>query len=634
MFLTYNYVHNYKLNWYSYLEFILNLPFNLVIYIYEKQAHHSYKPKRKKRRKGSPKRRRIICQSVAVYASTLRAHRITPFDTDSCTIGIDNRASGCFSHISTDFVGPLRDSNRIVKGFGGTRTSSVKIGTLKWSWLDDEGKCWTHYIPNSFYCASGGVRLLSPQHFAQQTGDLLGTGTTTNGKQVTLHWNEKNAQLTVPLSTMDNVATFHMAPGFDRYHTYCHQAKTNEQPDAILDKESIHKLDLPSNGTNIRPWVHTHQSLGGTRQIKPNTITPNPTTKLEQEYMQLHCSMGHIHPERMQLMIRQGTLSQKYKNCRLPFCASCAYGKATRKPWRSHSTTNSDETQRPQRPGQCVSVDQLISPTPGFIAQMSGKLTTQRYTCATIFVDQYSGFSYTWIQRSTSVEHTIQGKHAFERMAGHHGITIQHYHADNGVFRAREWVADCYKHKQSMSYAAVGAHHQNGVAERRIRVLQDMTRTLLLHAQERWPAAISPYLWPYALRIANDEWNNAPNPRDAEKLTPLQRFSGTNIQRNISHSAPFGCPAYVLTSELQARLPFHKWKSRANVGIYLGKSPIHARNIALVMDRNSGRVSPQFHVKLDKAFDTVRHQPLSCDWMTKAGFVRSILKAPSNRNVR
>ena len=151
-----------------------------------------------------------------------------------------------------------------------------------------------------------------------------------------------------------------------------------------------------------------------------------------------------------------------------------------------------------------------------------------------------------------------------------------------------------------------------------------MTRTQLLHAQERWPQAITPFLWPYALRIANDEWNNAPNPRDKARLTPLQRFSGTKVQRNINHSAPFGCPTYVLTSELQARLPFHKWKSRANVGIYLGKSPLHARNVALVMDRNSGRVSPQYHVKFDVAFDTVQENKLECTWMLKAGFIRSL----------
>ena len=602
---------------------MINLPFTLLFYILETRLYKPYNPKRKKRKLGRPKRRRLICHAVAVYASTIKAHRITRFDTDSATVGIDNRASGCFSHVSTDFVGPLRDSNRIVKGFGGTRTSSVKIGTLKWTWLDDQGKSWTHYIPNSFYSPTGGVRLLSPQHFAQQTKDMKGTGSETNGYHITLHWDNRSAKLTVPLSPMDNVATFHLAPGFHEYQTFCHQATVQPQSPAILDNELIHELDLPRNGTSIRPWSKQHYQLHGTAHAKYNIIPTEPTSKLEQEYLTIHNSLGHIHPDRMQLMVQQGTLPAKFKKCRLPFCASCAFGKATRKPWRSHSASNKDESLRPQRPGECISVDQLISPTPGLIAQMSGKLTTQRYTCATIYVDQYSGYSYVWIQRTTSVEDTLKGKHAFERFANHNGISIRHYHADNGIFRAKDWVQDCHTQQQTLSYAAVGAHHQNGVAERRIRVLQDMTRTQLLHAQSKWPSAINAFLWPYALRIANDEWNFAPNPRDAAKLSPIQRFTNTKVQRNVQHAAPFGCPAYVLTSELQARLPFHKWKSRANVGIYLGKSPLHARNVALIMDRNSGRVSPQYHVKFDKEFDTVK-EPLPCSWMNKAGFVRAI----------
>ena len=215
------------------------MPFNLLIYIYERNIQNSFKPKRKSRRRGSPKRCRILCQSVAVYASTIKAHRIIPFDIDSSAIGIDNRASDCFSHVSTDFVGPLRDSNRIVKGFGGSKTSSVKIGMLKWTWLDNQGKSWTHYIPNSYYYQSGGVCLLSLQHFAQQTGDALGTGTTTNGKQVTLHWHQNKVTLTIPLSPMDNVATFHLAPGFERYNIFCQQAKLDQQPQAVLDKEVL-----------------------------------------------------------------------------------------------------------------------------------------------------------------------------------------------------------------------------------------------------------------------------------------------------------------------------------------------------------------------------------------------------------
>ncbi len=583
-----------------------------------------HKRRTQRRHTGSPPRRRLICNAVAVYASTIKAQRIIPFDTDSQMIGIDNRASGCFSHVSTDFVGPLRDTNKIVKGFGGITTSSVKIGTLKWSWLDDEGKEWTHYIPNSYYSPAGGVRLLSPQHFAQQTKDLTGTGTKTNGTHIILHWNKHQATLTVPLSPIDNVATFHMAPGFRQYALYC-QTATMEQHELVNREEQLHALDLPPvPSVTLREWqqripnLHTQNPT----MIKQHHDPPDSRLALEDQYYQMHCSLGHIHHDRMQLMVRNGTLPRRFLRCRLPMCASCLYGKATRKPWRSRSTNNNDESDRPTAPGQCISVDQLISPTPGFIAQMSGKLTTQRYTCATVFVDQYSSFSYVWVQRTTSVDDTLKGKHAFERYAAQHGITIKRYHADNGIFRARAWVDDCQKQRQSLSYAAVGAHHQNGVAERRIRVLQEMTRTQLIHAQERWPDAIAAFLWPYALRISNDEWNNAPSPRDRNHLSPLQRFTNTTIQRNVHHSVPFGCPTYVLETELQARLPFHKWKNRANVGIYLGKSPLHARNVALVMDRTSGRVSPQYHVKHDVNFDTVRQHPLPCQWMTQAGFVK------------
>ena len=237
------------------------------------------------------------------------------------------------------------------------------------------------------YLPAGGVRLLSPQHFAQQSGDLTGTETVTNGHQVTLHWQKHSASLTSPLSPMDNVSTFHLALGFINFETYCQQAKIDNQTSTVLDNEMIHELDLPTNGNHIRPWGRNHYPLDGAMSIRPNMLQSQQTTKVEQEYLQLHNSLGHIHPDRMQLMVQQGTLPARFKNCRMPFCVSCAFGKSSRKPWHSHSTSNIDKSIRPQRPGECISVDQLISPTPGFTAQMSGKLTTQRYTCATIYVN-------------------------------------------------------------------------------------------------------------------------------------------------------------------------------------------------------------------------------------------------------
>ena len=81
----------------------------------------------------------------------------------------------------TDFIGELVDCNRTIKGFGGTRTTKTKMGTIKWSWLDDEGMVTTHRIPNSYYAPEGGVRLLSPQHLAQASKEMKSTGEDKNG---------------------------------------------------------------------------------------------------------------------------------------------------------------------------------------------------------------------------------------------------------------------------------------------------------------------------------------------------------------------------------------------------------------------------------------------------------------------
>ena len=116
-----------------------------------------------------------------------------------------------------------------------------------------------------------------------------------------------------------------------------------------------------------------------------------------------------------------------------------------------------------------VSVDQMVSPTAGFIAQMTGILTTKRYKYATVYVDQASRFGYTFIQKTATAEETIKGKIAFELYSLSLGIKIKAYHADNGIFRANAWVNHCNQNNQAITYAAVNAHHQNGIAESQIR---------------------------------------------------------------------------------------------------------------------------------------------------------------------
>ena len=57
--------------------------------------------------------------------------RIVRFDTDAKPIGVDNRCSACISPYIDDFIGPLEDTNKTIKGPVGTRTDNPKMGTLR-----------------------------------------------------------------------------------------------------------------------------------------------------------------------------------------------------------------------------------------------------------------------------------------------------------------------------------------------------------------------------------------------------------------------------------------------------------------------------------------------------------------------
>ena len=155
-------------------------------------------------------------------------------------------------------------------------------------------------------------------------------------------------------------------------------------------------------------------------------------------------------------------------------------------------------------PGQIVLVDQLESPTPGFIAQLKGTLTKQRYKYATVFVDQLSQLSYVQLQRTITSDETVQAKIAVERYIQERGVQIQHYHADNGRFADKGFINNCQLNNQRLTYCGVNLHFQNGIAEKRIWDLKEATRTSLLYALHKWSRMLSVHLWPYAMRTANE----------------------------------------------------------------------------------------------------------------------------------
>ena len=210
------------------------------------------------------------------------------------------------------------------------------------------------------------------------------------------------------------------------------------------------------------------------------------------------------------------------------------------------------------------------------------------------------------------------------------GVDILHYHADNGRFADNLFMEHVRKSGQTISFCAVGAHFQNGRAEKKIRDLRATARKMLLHAMSRWSDTITINLWPYALRTACDQMNMIP--KDIQGITRIEMFSGVPVTTRLKNFNTWGCPVYALHSKLQGNISgVPKWNPRARLGINLGFSPRHARTVSLVLNIDTGLVSPQFHVIHDNFFETLKpdlgnvHRKKS-NWQYLAGFKKMSTK--------
>jgi hypothetical protein len=98
------------------------------------------------------------------------------------------------------------------------------------------------------------------------------------------------------------------------------------------------------------------------------------------EFLQLHHKFNHISVNRLRRMAKCKALPRQLSGCEIPVCSPCMYAKATHRPWRSKTTKEQEEEVKPPtKPGEIVSVDQLRSPAPGLVTQMTGNLTTKIY---------------------------------------------------------------------------------------------------------------------------------------------------------------------------------------------------------------------------------------------------------------
>ncbi len=325
---------------------------------------------------------------------------------------------------------------------------------------------------------------LSPQ--------LNGTWCGTYANHIILYWEQQKYKQTVPLLPNTNVGVIYTAPGIREYANICNvlenklpmlampttigladHAEPSARSGSLPDSEGVeHESGLPSKpqtnaqqeALNNQPIPFQLEDVLGEGDSIPEVEHPE-FSLAQQELLHWHYRLNHLSFVRIQAMAKLYILPSRLAKCNVPLCSGCTYGKMTKRPWR----TKAPYASTPKvitKPGECVSVDQLDATIPGLIAQHKGIPTTKRYRCATVFVDHFSRLGYVYLQQSLSSEDTIKAKASFEAFATTYRVKVSHYHADNGRFVDNAFRQDLERNNQTISFCAVNAHWQNGVAEK------------------------------------------------------------------------------------------------------------------------------------------------------------------------
>ena len=328
--------------------------------------------------------------------------------------------------------------------------------------------------------------------------------------------------------------------------------------------------------------------------------------------LRFHFRLGHIAFAHVQWLGRQGILGSLGERMgaatlQAPKCAACLYGKQSRTSASSKHTKNDDPgalSRDKLEPGQLVYVDQYESRVEGRAFTTRGLSQSLKFKGGTLFCDAASHYVFVNHQVSLNAAETVESKLKFEREALQHGVSIDAFHTDNGVFKSQEFMKELTKSNQGISMCGVSAHHQNGTAENAIKIVVRNARTMMLHAALRWPGMAEQSLWPMALSHAAYLYNITP--KSETGMSPQEIFARTKGDHHqLQHAHPWGCPVYVLKPKLKDGQKIPKWEPRSKRGQYMGASPMHASTVGLVRNLQTGTITPQFHCVYDDFFETV-----------------------------
>lgn len=142
-------------------------------------------------------------------------------------------------------------------------------------------------------------------------------------------------------------------------------------------------------------------------------------------------------------------------------------------------------------------------------------------------------------------------------------LNIKSLQCDNGrEFDNARMHEFCKTNGISFRFSCPYTSSQNGKSERKIRTLNNMIRTLLLHA------SLPPTFWPHALQLATHLLNILPN-KQLEFQSPLKILYQKDP--SYTHLRVFGCLCFPLVPSTN----IHKLQARSSPCVFLGYPSNH-----------------------------------------------------------
>jgi hypothetical protein len=114
------------------------------------------------------------------------------------------------------------------------------------------------------------------------------------------------------------------------------------------------------------------------------------TTNNQAKLMRWHYCLGHLSFPKLKLLAKNSEIPCCLAKVPPPKCTRCLFRAMTKLPWCGKKSKSSHKVFVTTKPGECDSIDHMVSTHIGFFAQLKGTITKKRYCAISIFVNHFS----------------------------------------------------------------------------------------------------------------------------------------------------------------------------------------------------------------------------------------------------